>query len=136
VNAGIASAVAPLALYHGELDLQTGAISPVGVTVRSRKPGLTKATDLMTEHDPPPAAHPPRSRSPALAAEEARRPALALLDRLFAADAITLEELSNGRKAILGGRLDDILVPVPHAEAPPPVERSIGDCLREQGVLR
>jgi hypothetical protein len=119
----------------------------VGVTFRSRKPGLTKVTDPMTENDPPPAADRPPPHdveaspaappaSPARTAEEARRPALALLDRLFAADAITLTELSNGRRAILGGQLDDILVPVLDAEASPPVERSIGDCLREQGVLR
>ncbi len=117
------------------------------MTVRSRKPGLTKATDPMTENDPPSAADRPprldvdaspagRPAPPAHAAEEARRPALALLDRLFSSDAITLEELSNGRSAILGGRLDDILVPVLDSEASPPVERSIGDCLREQGVLR
>ena len=101
----------------------------------------------MTEHDPPPAAdRPPRpdvdaspaSRPvlPAHTAEEARRPALALLGRLYASGAITLTELSNARNAILGGRLDDILVPVLEAEASPPGGRSIGDCLREQGVLR
>ena len=84
----------------------------------------------MTEHDPPPASDPTRT------AEEARRPALAVLDRLYASDAITLAELGRGRRAILQGRLDDILVPLLDAEAPPPAERSIGDHLRDQGVLR
>jgi hypothetical protein len=111
----------------------------------------------MTEHDPPPATDSPprleveaspatRPLSPAHTAEEARRPALALLDRLHAADAITLEERSNGRSAILRGQLDELLVPVLEAETPPPIAgsapgaqpagRSIGDHLRAQGVLR
>jgi hypothetical protein len=110
----------------------------------------------MTEHDPPRAsATPPRldiDPSPATGpvvppqtAEEARRPALALLDRLHASDAITLTELSRGRSAILRGQLDELLVPAPDADAPSAIagsaqsaERlggSIGDGLRAQGVL-
>lgn len=111
----------------------------------------------MTEDDPPPATDPPppldgdagpatRPISPAQTAEEARRPALALLDRLYAASAITLTELTRGRGAILRGGLDELLVPALGAEAPapiagspqdaPPAGRSIGDDLRAQGVLR
>ena len=92
----------------------------------------------MTEHDPPPASDPPprlgvdaspatRPVSPAHTAEEARRPALALLDRLYASDAITLTELSRGRSAILRGQLDELLVPV--------LDAGIGDDLRAPGVL-
>lgn len=109
----------------------------------------------MIEHDPQPASDPPprldadarpvtRPVSPARTVEEARRPALALLDRLHEANAITLAELSRGRSAILGGELDELLVPV-GAEAPTPiagsaqgaqpVRRSIGDYFRQRGVL-
>ena len=110
----------------------------------------------MTEHDPPPAAGPPPRHDagaspatgplpPAQTAEEARRPALALLDRLYEADAITLNELTRGRSAILRGGLDELLVPAPGDEPSPiagsapdprPGERSIGDYLRARGVLR
>ena len=156
VNAGIGSGVVPLALYHRELDLQTGAFSPVDVTVRFRKPGLTKVTDLMTEHDPPPATDPPpwldvraspagRPLPPALAPEEVRRPALELLERLYQARAITLTELDRGRRAILRGELDDLLVPALGDEGPPPnrgsaqgaprAGRSIGDYLRQGEAL-
>lgn len=103
----------------------------------------------MTEHDPPPAADASPAIRPVLpvpAAEEARRPALALLDRLREANAITPTELSRGRTAILGGELDELLLPPLGAEAPPPTagaaqgphpagRHSIGDYLREGGAL-
>ena len=106
----------------------------------------TKVTDLMAEHDPPHAAGPPSRRdvdggpatpavSSARTAEEARRPTLALLDRLYAANAITLTERNKGRSAILGGELDEFLVPVLGAEQAHPAGGSIGDYLRADGAL-
>ena len=115
---------------------------------RSRQPGLTKVTDRHDSKRPaarrkPAPATPRRGatrhpfRLPRRPHEEARLPALALLDRLFATARSPSTELGSARSVVLGGRLDELLVPALDAEAPPiPAGHSIGDHLRAQGVLR